>query len=219
MALLTTVCLWSQKAGSEPLFAKSEPIPADAIALFDGNGLSKWVEQGSDKTPAWKVEKGYATAGPGNIVTRQQFGDCQLHVEFWLPLMRDARGQARANSGVYLQGSYEVQVLDSYGLNSQPNDCGAIYGVSAPLVNACRPAETWQTYDIVFHAPVFDADGKQTKNARMTVLQNGVLIQDNVEVPGPTVAAIARDIKARGPVMLQFHGNAVRYRNIWIRNL
>lgn len=155
----------------------------------------------------------------GSIRTKQVFDDCQLHVEFWLPLMPEARGQARANSGVYLQGRYEVQVLDSYGLDSQNNDCGAIYGVAAPLVNACRPPQHWQSYDIIFRAPKFDETGKVISKARITVLQNGVLIQENVDVLGITTAGVSGDLKTPGPIMLQDHGNAVRYRNVWIRRL
>lgn len=208
-------------ASTEPLFTGDEARPADAIVLFDGSSLSEWVSASSNGPAKWKVENGYmeVVPGTGNICTKREFGDCQLHIEFWLPLMADAKGQARANSGVYLQGKFEIQVLDSYGLKSQDNDCGAIYGVAAPLVNACRPPEQWQTYDIVFHAPKFDAEGKQTSKARLTVFQNGVLIHDNLEVPGATAAALGSEKAAIGPIMLQDHGNRVRYRNIWVRQL
>jgi hypothetical protein len=209
----------SLMAGVQALFTGDEQRPSDAIVLFDGKDLSQWVQVDSGKPSVWKRENGYMEVGGGNIRTRQEFNDCQLHIEFWLPLMPEAQGQARANSGVYLQGRYEVQVLDSYGLKSQSNDCGAIYAVAAPLVNACRPPEHWQSYDIFFHAPKFDDRGNVTAQARMTVLQNGVLIQENVEVTGPTVAANPSDLKTAGPVMLQDHGNPVRYRNVWTRPL
>jgi hypothetical protein len=210
----------AQVGAADALFKGSEGTPADAIMLFDGKDLSGWVSAGTEKPAGWKVEKGYVKVnGTGNIASKRSFKDFQLHLEFWLPLMAKATGQARANSGVYLQGLYEVQVLDSYGLASTWSDCGGIYGVAVPLVNACRPPEQWQTYDVVFHAPKFDAQGNKASNARVTVLQNGILIHDNVEIPAPTLANLGNDPKAAGPLMLQDHGNAVRYRNIWIRVL
>jgi len=219
--LIVSMLMLTGSLGAEPLFKADESRPADAAALFDGKDLSEWQEQGSSEPAGWQVENEYMEVKPGagNICTKQEFGDCQLHVEFWLPLMANAKGQGRANSGVYVQGRYEVQVLDSYGLKSDSNDCGAIYGVAAPLVNACRPPEQWQTYDIFFRAPRFDADGKQISRARMSVLHNGVWIHDNVEIPGVTTAAMSGDLVATGPIMLQDHGNRIRYRNIWLRPL
>ena len=212
------VALSAQFGAADVLFKGSESVPADAVMLFDGKDLSGWVSAGSDKPAGWKVEKGYMEVnGTGNIATKRSFKDFQLHIEFWLPLMGDAAGQGRGNSGVYLQGLYEVQVLDSHGLTSTWGDCGGIYGVAVPLTNACRPADLWQTFDIVFHASKFDAQGNKTAGARLTVLQNGVLIHDNVEVPGPTAAGMALDPKTAGPLMLQDHGCKVRYRNIWAR--
>ncbi len=204
-----------------PLFKGKEKVPADAVALFDGTDLSQWVQCGTDKASAWKVEKGYVEVKPGAgyLCSKQQFTDCQLHVEFWLPLMADKKGQARANSGVYMQGRYEIQVLDSYGLQPKSDDCGGVYSVAAPLVNACRPPETWQTYDIIFHAPKFDAQGNQTSKAHAIVLQNGVLIQEETEWPEPGRAALDSDPKTPGPISLQDHGCLVRYRNIWVRPL
>ena len=199
------------------LFKGDEAIPSDAIVLFDGKDLSQWVRCGSNDPASWKVENGYMQVRGGNIRSKQEFGDHQLHVEFWLPVMSGASGQGRANSGVYVQGSYEIQVLDSYGLKSGGGDCGAIYGVAAPMVNACRPPEHWQSYDIFFRAPRFDSNVAKTANARVSVLQNGVWIHVNVEVPGPTLASMPRDVKTPGPLMLQDHGNPVRYRNVWIR--
>lgn len=197
------------------------PAPSDAVRLFDGHDLNGWVHRGSGAPARWKVDAGAmeVTPGSGDIVSQQQFTDCQLHVEFSVPLMPDARGQARGNSGVYLQGLYEVQVLDSYGLAPKDDDCGAIYGQAAPMVNACRPPEQWQTYDIVFHAPRFDSAGQMTEKPRISVLQNGIWIQDNVAINGPTRASMERDVHGPGPIMLQDHGNRVRFRNIWIRPL
>ena len=191
---------------------------AGAVVLFDGTKTDAWCKQGTADPIEWKlVDEGGMEVSGGNITTREHFTDCRLHLEFREPLMADATGQGKGNSGVYLQGSYEVQVLDSYGVKPiGPGDCGAIYGVSIARVNACKPPEQWQTYDITFRAPRFDADGKLVENARMSVYQNGILIQDNVEVPGPTTAAMERDVTQPGPLMLQDHGCPVRYRNIWM---
>lgn len=214
--LLLLVC---QAALAEPLFTASEQPPADAVVLFDGKDLSRWALTGSDKPAGWKIQNGYVEVnGTGNISTRQEFSSYQLHLEFWLPLMKDSSGQGRSNSGVYNLSRYEVQVLDSYGLESKWDDCGGVYKVAVPLVNACRPPEHWQSYDIIFHAPTFDSDGKKTGNAKLTVLHNGVLIHNNVDVPGPTVGGIEPEAAA-GPLMLQDHGCAVRFRNIWLRPL
>jgi len=204
---------------AESLFAANEARPADAVVLFDGKDLANWVYVDSGKPAEWKVENGYMEVKGGNIRSKQEFGDHQLHVEFCLPRMDGASGQGRANSGVYVHGSYEIQVLDSYGLAPGGGDCGAIYGVGPPMTNACRPPEHWQSYDIFFRAPRFDEKGNKTSNARMSVMQNGVWIHVNVEVPGPTAASMSRDVKAPGPVMLQDHGSPVRFRNVWVRPL
>lgn len=207
-------------AVAEPLFKGSEPIPADAIVLFDGKDLSAFTMCGSDKAPTWTIKDGYCEPKDGDICSKQKFQDCQLHVEFWVPLMADAKGQARGNSGVFFKGfTYEIQVLDSYGLKSAEWDCGSIYSRTAPLVNACRPPETWQSYDIVFHAAKFDESGKKIANVRMTVVQNGVLIHDNVEVAGPTPNHDALDPKEPGSIELQWHHCPVRFRNVWVRAL
>lgn len=204
---------------NKPLFKGAEPIPSDAIVLFDGTNLDKW-QHGNGDAATWKIENGYAITKQADIVSKQLFTDCQLHVEFWLPLMAEATGQGRANSGVFFMGfTYEVQVLDSYGLESTAWDCGAMYSVIAPLVNANRPPEQWQSYDAVFHAPRFDAAGKKIANARITVFQNGVLIHDDIEIPHPTPNHEAPEPKEPGPIMLQYHGNDVRFRNVWVREL
>src|SRR5262245_27824612 len=150
--------------------AESTPAPKGAVVLFDGKSLDNWTKTDGKAPAGWKLVGGAAEVnGTGNIVTKEKFGGkFKLHVEFRVPYMPEAKGQARGNSGVYVQGRYEVQVLDSYALESKNNDCGAIYGVAAPKVNGCKAPTIWQCYDIEFTAPVC-ADGKKVKNARMTV--------------------------------------------------
>ena len=203
------------------MFCGSEDVPADAMVLFDGTDLSSWVKVGTQDAPGWKVENGYMEVVPqtGSICSKELFNDTQLHIEFWLPLMADKTGQGRANSGVYLQGRYELQVLDSYGLDSKDDDCGGIYTLAAPMVNACRPPEQWQTYDIFFTAPRFNQKGTKSNNARISVIHNGVWIHHDLEVPQATGGAIDHNYAEPGPVMFQDHHNSVRYRNIWVRKL
>lgn len=190
--------------------------PPGAIVLFDGTNLEAWSRLNG--APAhWKVENGYVeVATGGNIRTRQEFGDCRLHVEFWLPLMADKTGQARANSGVYLLGRHEVQVLDSYGIAPADNLCGGIYKVATPEASASLPPEQWQSYDIFYTAPKVK-DGRMLEPARISVLHNGVRIHNNVIIDKPTTGGgLAADWADKGPLMLQDHGDKVRYRNIWI---
>jgi hypothetical protein len=192
--------------------------PSDAIVLFDGKDLSQW--NGGQK---WIVRDGVATPAGGEISTKQPFGDCQLHVEFATPAKVEGSGQGRGNSGVYLMGNYEVQILDSF-INQTYYDgqCAAIYKQRPPLVNACRKPGEWQSYDIVFHGPKFDPQGKLAKAATVTVLQNGVLVQDHFEILGTTAWDAAPKYAAHPaklPLHLQYHGNPVRFRNIWIREL
>lgn len=191
------------------------PSPQAKI-LFEGKDLAQWLARKGGEAK-WKIKDGYMEVAPGtgDIYTKEEFGDFQLHVEFWLPLMADKKGQARANSGVYLQGRYEVQVLDSYGLDSQDNDCGGIYKIAKPLLNACRKPEQWQSYDIAFRAARF-VDGKLKESARASVFHNAVMIHNNLEIPMPTGGAINEDMSKPGPILLQDHGNLVRYRNLWI---
>ncbi|HPD13922.1 MAG TPA: DUF1080 domain-containing protein [Planctomycetota bacterium] len=191
--------------------------PQGAVVLFDGTCLDEWQTRDGKDSP-WKLlpeEKAMEVRG-GGVISRKRFGDCKLHLEFRTPFMPKARGQGRGNSGVYLQGRYEVQVLDSYGLSGESNECGGIYGCGRPLVNMCAPPMQWQTYDITFTAPRFDAEGKKIKNATLTVLHNGVLVQDKTEVPNPTAAHWGGDPKEPGGIHLQDHGNPVQYRNIWV---
>ncbi|MBI1927256.1 DUF1080 domain-containing protein [Candidatus Poribacteria bacterium] len=195
---------------------KPVPAPKGAIVLFDGKSLSDWTHT-NGRPATWTLADGMmeVNIGSGDIQTKQQFGDFELHLEFWLPLMADKTSQARANSGVFLQGRYEIQVLDSYNNETYAKgECGAIYGLKSPDVNAARPPDHWQTYDVTFRAARFDAGGKKTENARVTVVWNGVKIHDNVEVEKPTGGGTEED--KRGPLRLQDHGNKIRYRNIWI---
>ena len=195
---------------------KPVPPPQGALVLFDGKNLDAWAMANGGE-PVWPVADGHMQATKGNLVTREKFdGGFRLHVEFRVPYMPKNKGQGRGNSGVYLQGRYEVQVLDSYGLEPQKNDCGAIYEVSAPSVNACKAPTVWQSYDIDFHAPKCE-NGKKVEPAWMTVFQNGVKIQDQVKIPvDNTRAGLGGDVCQPGPIMLQFHGDPVQYRNIWL---
>jgi len=195
----------------------------DVIVLFGGDepNLSLWEGK-------WIVKDDYmeSVKGSGPIKTRQHFGSCQLHVEFRTPLPVKSSSQGRGNSGVFVQGEYEIQVLDSYDNFTYPDgQCGALYGRAVPLVNACRRPGEWQSYDIIFHRPIFK-DGKVERKARFTVLHNGVLIQDNVELQGGTnwrgphrISDYNTNHPDKGPIQLQDHGNPVRFRNIWIREL
>ncbi len=192
--------------------------PYQVVTLFDGSGFDGWRSRDGGEV-GWSIDKGAMTVvpGAGSVVTEETFTDCFLHVEFRCPDMPEAEGQHKGNSGVYLQGRYEVQVLDSYGWEVPGlGDCGAIYNQHSPLVNACLPPEQWQSYDIVFRAPRFDEDGNQISDARLTVFLNGVLIHNNVELNGPTGGHLDEDVAEPGPLMLQDHRDVVSYRNIWL---
>jgi len=198
--------------------------PSDAIVLFDGKSLSKW--QRKDGTPAqWKVENGTFEVVPktGYIYTKEPFGDCQLHVEFAEPQPAKGQDQDRGNSGVFLHGLYEVQVLDSYESKTYADgQAAAVYGQFPPQVNASRPPGQWQVYDIIFHGPRFDTSGKLLRPAHITAFHNGVLVQDNVELTGPTGHHVRPPYTAgpeKLPLALQDHSHPVRYRNIWLREL
>ena len=199
--------------------------PADAIVLFDGKDVSRWrADKGGGPAP-WKVMDGamVVTAGTGGIHTADGFGDCQLHVEWSSPSPAEGSGQDRGNSGVFLMGMYEIQVLDSYNSKTYADgQASAVYGQYPPLVNASRAPGQWQTYDIIWHGPRFDASGKLTRPAHVTVFHNGVLTQDNVELTGPTGHHVRPPYVAgpdKLPLALQDHNHPVRYRNIWLREL
>lgn len=200
------------------------PPPSDAVVLFGGSDASAWRSARGDAI-GWRVVAGALEVAPGagDIFTRQGFGDCQLHVEWMTPAPPSGDGQNRGNSGVYLMGLYELQVLDSYQNRTYADGmAGAVYGQYPPLVNASRPPGEWQSYDIVFRRPRFDARGALIEPARLTVFHNGVLVQDHVALTGPTAHQQRPPYAAhedRLPVKLQDHGARVRFRNIWIRDL
>ncbi len=200
--------------------------PSDAVVLFDGTSLAEWQRADSAGGPAmWLVKDGYmeVAAGTGAITTRRAFGSVQLHIEWRAPLPAKGEGQERGNSGVFLMSHYEIQVLDSYdNVTYADGQAAAVYGQTPPLVNASRPPGVWQTYDIIFHRPVFGADSSVVGPARVTVFHNGVLVHDNVAITGWTVhnrVATYRPHADRLPLLLQDHGAPVRYRNVWVREL
>lgn len=203
--------------------AATGATPSDAVVLFDGTDLSGWTK--GDGSPAeWKVENGYMEVVPktGGIQTKAEFGDCQLHVEWAAPSEVVGESQGRGNSGVFLMNIYEVQVLDCYDNPTYPDGSTAsIYGQYPPLVNACRKPGEWQTYDIVWIGPRFDGE-ELVSPARLTVIQNGVVVHHDKELLGPTTHRQILPYKAHadvGPLGLQDHGDLVRFRNIWYREL
>jgi hypothetical protein len=207
---------WNKPAIIDP--GPAGGAPSDAVVLFDGKDKSHWL--GAEK---WHVEEGALISGPGAIRSKEQFGDCQLHIEFATDTNITGEGQGRSNSGVFLMGIYEVQVLDSYENETYfDGQCGAIYKQHPPLVNASRKPGEWQTYDIIWKAPRFDEEGKLLSPAFITVLHNGVLIQNHFQLEGDTPYHRAPEYKKhgdKGPIGLQYHGNKVRFRNIWVREI
>ncbi len=198
--------------------------PSDAIILFDGTDLSRWVSSRDGGEARWKVENGYmeVVAGTGDIETKEHFGDCQLHLEWCAPAEVRGEGQGRGNSGVFLMGLYEIQVLDCYQNPTYPDGTtAAIYGQYPPLVNACRKPGEWQTYDIIWEAPRFDGD-RLVRPAYVTVLHNGIVVHNHTPLIGPTTHRQVLPYKPHppvGPLRLQDHGDPVRFRNIWYRVL
>ena len=205
----------------EPKVVDPGPVggpPSDALVLFDGHDLSQWVD-GKD----WLIKDGYAISAKHDIHTKRAFGDCQLHVEWATPEKVEGHGQERGNSGVYMMSTYEIQILDSYDNPTYfDGQAASIYKQVPPLVNACRKPGEWQSYDIIFEAPRFDKHGKLLRPAFVTILQNGVLVQNHTKILG--ASAWDRGPKytahpAKMPLLLQFHGNPLRFRNVWIREL
>jgi len=213
--------------GTESTQSQAGQAPSDAIVLFDGTDLSEWTSRDGKSPAKWVVRDGYmeAVKRSGPVKTKQKFGSCHLHVEFATPSRVTGSSQGRGNSGVFLMDTYEVQVLDSYDNETYPDgQCAALYGRAVPLVNACRGPGEWQSYDIIFHRPIFK--GKEVvKKATFTVFQNGVPVHDHVVLQGGTdwrgkhAISDYEPHEDKLPIMLQDHGNPVRFRNIWIREL
>jgi hypothetical protein len=226
VSLVTLSMARAACAPAAPQSADVTPVPPPpskaVVKLFSGTAedmAANWVRRGTDQPAAWKLAEGAMVAGGGDIATKQEFGDFHLHVEFRTPDMPNATGQGKGNSGIGLLGRYEVQVLDSYGIETPgKGDCGAVYGLNASLVNGCRPPLVWQTYDIIFRAPRFGENDAIVEKPRVTVIQNGIVVQNNVEIAGMTGIQSARERQPAktGPIVLQDHGNRVEYRNIWI---
>jgi hypothetical protein len=193
--------------------------PPEAVVLFDGSDLDRWVNRADGQPAAWKlVEGGAMEVVGGDIMTREKFdGHFKLHVEFRVPYLPQALGQARGNSGIYLQGRYEMQVLDSYGLDSKANDCAAIYNVARPLVNACKAPTIWQSFDIDFTAPRC-VGGKKVGPAIVTMYHNGIKVHDHqgINVDMTQGGLLGDGPCAPGPILLQGHRGAVQFRNIWL---
>lgn len=197
------------EVGRLPKLVRTSPTlghkpPPGAMVIFDGTSTDQFVNG--------RIDDGLLMEG---VTTKDAFGDALWHIEFRLPYQPEDRGQARGNSGAYFNGSYEVQMLDSFGLEGKDNECGGIYKASPPSVNMCLPPLSWQTYDVQVTAPTFDGD-KKIANARLTVRHNGVLIHDDKEISGITPGGPLTKEAPRGPLHLQNHGNPVRYRNIWV---
>jgi hypothetical protein len=199
--------------------------PGDAVVLFDGSDLSKWKPEKGEGEVKWKAENGALVVVPksGAIQSKDEFRDVQVHLEWQHPKDITGKGQGRGNSGIFLMGLYELQVLDNYNAETYPDGMvGGVYGQYPPLVNAAAPPGTWSAYDIIFRAPKY-ADGKVAKPARVTVLLNGVVVQDGVELLGPTthkkLTEYPSEHPEKGPIRLQDHGQPVKFRNIWVREL
>ncbi len=207
---------WETPPVVTPGETDSDP-PSDATVLFDGTDMSKW-----NNGENWPVKDGVVSSGKGPIVSKDQFGDCQVHVEWSAPLPVKGSGQGRGNSGIFLMGTYEIQVLDSYDNETyHDGQAGAIYKQTPPAANANRPPGQWNSYDIFWTAPRFDDHGKLTSPAYITAVHNGVLILNHFELKGDTPfnrPPQYRDHGPKGPISIQDHGNPVRFRNIWVRD-
>ncbi len=204
-------------------FSENAVPPCDATLLFDGKDLSQWHDKKTGGPAPWKIEDGVMVSAKDDIETTNQFGDMQLHLEFREPLLKGREGQDRGNSGVFLMGRYEIQVLDCFNNRTYADGTtGAIYGQHPPLANACRAPGEWQTYDIIFNVPHFDANGKLRTPAYATVIFNGVVVQNHQAVRGDTnwrVPGSYTPVGPTGPLALQYHNNSVAFRNIWVRSV
>jgi Domain of Unknown Function (DUF1080) len=213
-----------------PVPAKISPgktaadAPSDAIVLFDGKSGTAW-QHTNGKDFNWKVDSGFIQVKPGtgNIQTKQSFGSCQLHIEWRAPYVVKGEGQGRGNSGIFLMSNYELQILDNYNNRTYSNgQAASLYKQRMPMVNACRPPGEWQSYDIIFTAPQFNADSSIRSAAKITVIHNGVLVQNNTEIWGGSEYIGIPSYKVHDsklPIILQDHGDLVSFRNIWIREL
>lgn len=210
MGLMAIVALASSRLhAADDVLKPNTEKPANAIVLFDGKDASQWE-------PAWPIKDGAMVSEKKDSNSKAKFTDYQLHLEFNEPsLGPEFKGENRGNSGVYQQGRYEIQVLDSYEGKVYPGACAAVYGVKAPAKNAAKPPGEWQSFDITFHAAKFDENGKKTANAHVTVYWNGELVQDNTEIPHSTGGG-AKEENTPGPIRLQYHHHSVAFRNIWI---
>ena len=219
----TVTEIWTPKPKKVTPGVSYGEAPSDAIVLFDGKDLSKW-ESAKEGEAKWEVKDGAFTEvkGAGDIKTKQTFGDIQLHIEWREPTSSTGEGQARGNSGIFFAEKYELQVLDSYESPTYSNgQAGSIYKQHMPLVNATRKAGEWQTYDVVFNAPRFSEGGSLISPARITVLHNGVVVQNNTSIWGSTNyrGLPAYEPHGKGSIRLQDHGNPVSFRNVWVREL
>ena len=196
----------------------NDAAPADAVVLFDGKDMSKW--KNAEK---WRVADGVVTTGKGTITSKDTFGDCQVHIEWSAPQPAKGSGQGRGNSGLFLMGIYEIQILDSYKNETyRDGQAGAIYKQTPPMVNAMRPPGQWNTYDVIWTAPRFNDDGSLKSPAYITALHNGVVILSHFELLGDTPynrPPAYKKHSEKGPLTLQDHGNPVRFRNIWVREI
>ena len=202
-------------------FSENAAPPSDAIVLFDGKDLSQWVDKKTGGPVFWTVADGAAISAKGDIQTTNKFGDIQLHLEFCEPTPPKGDGQGRGNSGVFFMGLYEVQVLDCYDNKTYADGAtGGLYGQHPALANACRPPGNWETYDMIFTAPRFAADGKLVSPAYVTVTFNGVVVQNHQAFRGATNWRVPGKYTAHDallPLALQYHNNSVSFRNIWVR--
>jgi hypothetical protein len=199
-------------------------VPSDAVILFNGVTLENWVTIKDNSKAQWTVQDGAFTVKPGtgDIKSKEKFGSCQLHIEFKTPPATEKTGQGRGNSGIFLQELYELQLLDNYNNPTYSNgQCGSIYKQTMPLANACKAPGEWQTYDVIYKAPEFNADGIKTSSAYITVLHNGVLVQNHTEIKGTTeyIGMPKNESHGKGALKLQDHGNFISFRNIWVRPL